>query len=57
MNSPSHHANILAVDMKDVGIGLHQGDFGGVSTVFVTEVFGNPALAEAIETDKGYMLP
>ena len=57
MNSPPHHANILSADMKDVGIGLHQGDFGGMSTVFVTEVFGNPTLAEAIETDKGYMLP
>ena len=57
MNSPSHRANILSVDVKEVGIGLHQGDFGGLSTVFATEVFGSPTPAEALETDKGYMLP
>ena len=51
-----HRANILSADMREIGIGLHQGVMNGMPTAFVTEVFGIPTAAEAVETDKGYQL-
>jgi uncharacterized protein YkwD len=56
MDSPPHRANILSADMTEIGIGLHQGDFNGLSTAFVTEVFGHSTAAEAAEADKGFQL-
>jgi uncharacterized protein YkwD len=56
MNSPGHRANILSADMREIGIGLHQGVINGMPAAFVTEVFGIPTAAEAVETDKGYQL-
>ena len=56
MNSPGHRANILSADMREIGIGLHQGVMNGMPAAFVTEVFGIPTAAEAVETDKGYQL-
>jgi uncharacterized protein YkwD len=56
MDSPGHRANILSADMREIGIGLHQGVINGMPAAFVTEVFGIPTAAEAVETDKGYQL-
>jgi uncharacterized protein YkwD len=56
MDSPPHRANILSADMTEIGIGFHEGDLNGLSTVFVTEVFGHPTAAEAAEPDKGFQL-
>jgi Cysteine-rich secretory protein family len=52
MQSPGHHANIVAPEFRDVGIALQSGDYQGHPAVFVTEDFGTPTAAEALETDK-----
>ena len=56
MDSPGHRANILSADMREIGIGLHQGVVNDLPAAFVTAVFGIPTAAEAVETDKGYQL-
>jgi uncharacterized protein YkwD len=39
MDSPSHRANILSPDFREVGIGIEFGEFQGWSAAFVTEDF------------------
>lgn len=40
MDSPTHRANILDPDYKDVGIGRAYGKIDGVETVLLVEIFG-----------------
>jgi len=42
MNSPSHRANILKNNYKEIGIGVARGTYEGRSTVFVAQFFGTP---------------
>jgi uncharacterized protein YkwD len=51
MNSAGHKANILSTNYTEIGIGLTQGDYNGRPAIFVTENFGRPNSAEALETD------
>lgn len=41
MHSPSHRANILNENFREVGIGIAQGMRQGTSTVFVVALFGS----------------
>lgn len=47
MNSPTHRANIVKKDYKEIGIGIASGTYKGQDTVFVAQLFGTPL---AIET-------
>lgn len=47
LNSPGHRANILNKNFTEIGIGIAQGVYQGVSTTFVVEMFGRPTLAVA----------
>lgn len=42
MNSPTHKANILDPNYTETGIGIKIGTFGGASTTFITQFFGEP---------------
>ena len=42
MNSPTHRANIVKKDYKEMGIGVAKGIYKGQNTVFVVELFGTP---------------
>jgi len=42
-NSPTHYANLIDKDYKEIGIGISVGDYKGVpGTIFVTQHFGTP---------------
>lgn len=43
MNSPSHRANIMNGEYREIGIGTAEGTFEGYPTVFVVQLFGTPA--------------
>jgi len=47
MNSPGHRANILNDDFTEIGIATSRGIYKGQETVFVVQLFGRPALAQA----------
>jgi hypothetical protein len=47
MNSPGHRANILNGSFTEVGIATAKGEFEGRDTIFVVQMFGRPALAQA----------
>ncbi len=43
MDSPTHRANIVRKDFKEIGIGVASGVYKGKNTVFVAQFFGTPA--------------
>ena len=47
MNSPTHRANILGANFKEIGIATAQGAYQGRPTTFVVQMFGTPARAVA----------
>lgn len=47
MNSPTHRANIVKQNYKEIGIGVATGKYEGVNTVFVAQFFGTPRLDPA----------
>lgn len=47
MNSPGHRANILSGNFSEIGIATARGRYQGQDTIFVVQMFGLPALADA----------
>lgn len=47
MNSPTHRANITKTNYTQIGTGVAEGTYNGAPTIFVAQVFGEPALANA----------
>ncbi len=50
--SPTHYANLIDKDFKDLGIGLAGGIYKGQPTVFVTQHFATPIKVAKIEAPK-----
>ncbi len=46
MDSPSHRANIVKKNYKEIGIGVATGTFEGRNTVFVAQFFGTPMVKQ-----------
>lgn len=42
MNSPTHKANILSKNFKEIGIATAKGSYKGENSVFVVQMFGTP---------------
>ena len=47
MNSPTHRANIVKKEYKEIGIGVASGIYKGRNTVFVAQLFGTPLATSA----------
>ena len=47
MNSPTHRANIMKSDFKEIGIATAQGTYKGQPAVFVVQFFGTQNIATA----------
>jgi uncharacterized protein YkwD len=45
MNSPTHRANILSPDYKEIGISMASGMYQNNNTIFVVQMFGTPVEA------------
>ncbi|MBY0538342.1 hypothetical protein K2P47_03000 [Patescibacteria group bacterium] len=43
MNSPTHRANIVGSQYREIGVGVARGTYDGFDTVFVVQMFGTPA--------------
>lgn len=43
MNSPSHKANLLNKNYKEIGIGISRGEYQGRQATFVVQMFGDPS--------------
>lgn len=43
MNSPTHRANIVGSQYREIGVGIARGTYEGFDTVFVVQMFGTPA--------------
>jgi hypothetical protein len=53
MASPSHRANVLSPNYRDIGFAIKTGTLGGEETVLVVEMFGSRTLAQvAPDTNK-----
>ncbi|MEK7564059.1 MAG: CAP domain-containing protein [Patescibacteria group bacterium] len=44
MNSPTHRANIVKANYKEIGIGIASGVYKGKDTIFVAQFFGTPTI-------------
>jgi hypothetical protein len=44
MNSPTHRANIVGNQYREIGVGVARGTYDGFDTVFVVQMFGTPAI-------------
>lgn len=44
MNSPTHRANIVGSQYREIGVGVARGTYDGFDTVFVVQLFGTPAI-------------
>ncbi len=44
MNSPTHRANIVGNQYREIGVGVARGTYDGFETVFVVQMFGTPAI-------------
>lgn len=51
LGSPSHRANILNGNYREIGIGTAKGRYEGFDTVFVVQMFGAPAAAAGAPND------
>jgi hypothetical protein len=43
MKSPTHRANIVGSNYREIGVGTAKGKYNGYDTVFVVQLFGAPA--------------
>ncbi len=43
MDSPTHRANIVNQNYREIGVGTARGTYDGYETVFVVQLFGTPA--------------
>ena len=50
MNSPTHKANIVGTQYREIGVGTAKGIYDGFETVFVVQVFGTPAMLPVVAT-------
>jgi len=48
MNSPTHRANIVNSQYREIGIGTARGTYKGFDTVFVVQLFGTRALPAVV---------
>lgn len=53
--SPTHNANLVDKDFKEIGVGLQTGYYHGAPTVYVAQHFGTPLLST--ETEKSVLPP
>lgn len=44
MKSPTHRANIVGSQYREIGVGTAKGTYDGFDTVFVVQLFGTPAI-------------
>ena len=42
MNSPEHRANILNSNFTEIGMATAQGNYNGIPSIFIVELFGTP---------------
>jgi hypothetical protein len=52
MASPSHRANVLSGNYRDVGFAIRTGTIGGEETILVVEMFGSRELAQVVPAAK-----
>ena len=50
MESTSHRANILSDEFTEIGIALARGEYQGKDTVYVVQMFGQPAASASVVT-------
>lgn len=48
MNSPTHKANIMNGSYTEIGVGTARGEYKGVPTVFVVQLFGTPSASSVV---------
>jgi Cysteine-rich secretory protein family len=48
MNSPTHRANIVGNQYREIGVGVARGTYDGFDTVFVVQMFGAPAAVPVV---------
>lgn len=48
MNSPTHRANIVGTQYREIGVGTAKGFYDGYETVFVVQMFGTQALPAVV---------
>ncbi len=48
MNSPTHRANIMNGNYREIGVGTAEGSYQGHKTVYVVQLFGTPAATPAV---------
>lgn len=46
MKSPTHRANIVGSQYREIGVGTAKGTYEGFDTVFVVQLFGTPAMPQ-----------
>lgn len=51
MDSPTHRANILNNNYREIGVGIAKGEYEGYETVYVVQLFGTQAANIAATTD------
>lgn len=49
MNSPTHKANIVKGNYTEMGTGIATGQYEGRETIFVAQVYANPAIKQKVE--------
>ncbi len=57
MNSPTHRANIVGTNYREIGVGTAKGTYDGFETVFVVQMFGTPAVAQPVVSVVSAPLP
>ena len=46
LDSPTHRANLLNINFKEIGVATINGTYGGDNTIFVVQMFGTPVSAQ-----------
>lgn len=49
LNSPTHRANIMNVDFREIGMATIKGTYKNYPTIYVVQMFGTPAYGKTIE--------
>lgn len=52
LNSPTHRANIMNVEFREIGMATVKGSYNNYPTIYIVQMFGTPAYGETVPDKK-----
>lgn len=57
LNSPTHRANIMNVEFREIGMATIEGVYNNYPTIYIVQMFGTPAYGKTVLDTKDTIIP